>query len=211
MYDDIASNEENPRPGIVINSPDGDDVYEDDVYEGVPKVFTNYFSGGRINWRDVNVNNFFSVILGNKIALTGGRGRTLTSSFLYADDLTDVFEKKHVSGTYNSLYFWGLLPEGLNVYATTAANAEESSWGTYRLGEYPSPHVEYETCLGDLYSVAWMEDSLSPHLQSVSLPNIKWICPTAPTCPMALLGRFPCTAWLMFERFQKIVQMTGKA
>lgn len=33
MYDDIADNEENPRTGIVINSPEGDDVYE-----GVPKV-----------------------------------------------------------------------------------------------------------------------------------------------------------------------------
>lgn len=54
--------------------------------------------------------------------------------------------------------FEGLLPEGLNIYATTAANAEESSWGTYCPGEYPSPPAEYETCLGDLYSVAWMED-----------------------------------------------------
>lgn len=33
MYDDIAFNSENPRPGIIINSPDGADVYE-----GVPKV-----------------------------------------------------------------------------------------------------------------------------------------------------------------------------
>lgn len=35
--------------------------------------------------------------------------------------------------------FEGLLPEGLNIYATTASNAEESSWGTYCPGEYPSP------------------------------------------------------------------------
>lgn len=33
MYDDIADNEENPRKGIIINSPHGSDVYE-----GVPKV-----------------------------------------------------------------------------------------------------------------------------------------------------------------------------
>lgn len=33
MYDDIAFNEENPRPGIIINKPDGSDVYN-----GVPKV-----------------------------------------------------------------------------------------------------------------------------------------------------------------------------
>lgn len=33
MYDDIAHHEENPRPGVIINSPAGEDVYE-----GVPKV-----------------------------------------------------------------------------------------------------------------------------------------------------------------------------
>ena len=33
MYDDIANNSENPRPGVIINNPHGSDVYE-----GVPKV-----------------------------------------------------------------------------------------------------------------------------------------------------------------------------
>lgn len=33
MFDDIAHNPENPRPGEIINRPDGPDVYE-----GVPKV-----------------------------------------------------------------------------------------------------------------------------------------------------------------------------
>uniref|UniRef100_A0A1Y3BX64 Putative alpha/Beta hydrolase fold protein n=1 Tax=Helianthus annuus TaxID=4232 RepID=A0A1Y3BX64_HELAN len=28
-----------------------------------------------------------------------------------------------------------------------------------------------------------------------SLANIKWICPTAPTRPVTVLGGFPCTAW----------------
>ncbi|CAB4272728.1 unnamed protein product [Prunus armeniaca] len=32
-------------------------------------------------------------------------------------------------------------------------------------------------------------------LESLPLPNIKWICPTAPTRPVAILGGFPCTAW----------------
>lgn len=39
MYDDIATNELNPRPGIIINHPQGGDVYA-----GVPKV--NTFSAG---------------------------------------------------------------------------------------------------------------------------------------------------------------------
>jgi len=65
--------------------------------------------------------------------------------------------------------FEGLLPEGLNIYATTASNAEESSWGTYCPGEDPSPPSEYETCLGDLYSVAWIEDSEKHNLQTETL------------------------------------------
>ncbi|KAF2304375.1 hypothetical protein GH714_030576 [Hevea brasiliensis] len=190
MYDDIAYNEENPRPGIIINNPHGEDVYK-----GVPKDYTG---------EDVTVNNFLAAILGNKTALTGGSGKVVdsgpndhifiyytdhggpgilgmpTNPYLYANDLIDVLKKKHASGTYKSLVFYleacesgsifeGLLPKGLNIYATTAANAVESSWGTYCPGEYPSPPPEYDTCLGDLYSVAWMEDSDIHNLQTETL------------------------------------------
>lgn len=54
--------------------------------------------------------------------------------------------------------FEGLLKENMNIYVTTASNAEESSWGTYCPDMKPPPPPEYDTCLGDLYSVAWMED-----------------------------------------------------
>ncbi|PIA42849.1 hypothetical protein AQUCO_02000357v1 [Aquilegia coerulea] len=179
MYDDIAFNEENPRQGVIINNPRGEDVYA-----GVPKDYTG---------DQVTVGNFLAVLLGNKTALTGGSGKVVDSGpddrifvyytdhggpgvlgmpnnpYLYADDLIDTLKQKHASGTYKSLVFYleacesgsifeGLLPKGLNIYATTASNAEESSWGTYCPGEYPSPPPEYETCLGDLYSIAWMED-----------------------------------------------------
>lgn len=54
--------------------------------------------------------------------------------------------------------FEGLLNDSLNIYVTTAANAHESSWGTYCPGMHPSPPSEFTTCLGDLYSVSWMEN-----------------------------------------------------
>lgn len=38
MYDDIAFNPLNPRPGVIINKPNGPDVYE-----GVPKVGPFFF------------------------------------------------------------------------------------------------------------------------------------------------------------------------
>ncbi|RWW59261.1 hypothetical protein BHE74_00033820 [Ensete ventricosum] len=65
MYDDIANNEDNPRPGVIINDPQGEDVYA-----GVPKDYVG---------DDVNVNNFFAVLLGNKTALSGGSGKVVNS------------------------------------------------------------------------------------------------------------------------------------
>ncbi|RCV25887.1 hypothetical protein SETIT_5G201900v2 [Setaria italica] len=190
MYDDIAHSPENPRPGVIINHPQGGDVYA-----GVPKDYTG---------REVNVNNFFAVLLGNKTAVSGGSGKVVDSGpndhifvfysdhggpgvlgmptypYLYGDDLVNVLKKKHAAGTYKSLVFYleacesgsifeGLLPNDINVYATTASNADESSWGTYCPGESPSPPPEYDTCLGDLYSVAWMEDSDFHNLRTESL------------------------------------------
>ncbi|WOK98636.1 acyl-protein thioesterase 2-like [Canna indica] len=37
--------------------------------------------------------------------------------------------------------------------------------------------------------------SWSQLLEALPLPNIKWICPTAPTRPVAMFGGFPCTSW----------------
>ncbi|GER48886.1 vacuolar-processing enzyme [Striga asiatica] len=194
MYDDIAYNPDNPRPGVIINNPSGQDVYH-----GVPKVSVSDYVGD-----EVTANNFYAVLLGNKTALTGGSGKVLDSSpndhifvyytdhggpgilgmptgpYIYADDLNDVLRKKHDSGTYKSLVFYleacesgsifeGLLAQDLDIYVTTASNAYESSWGTYCPGQYPSPPPEYETCLGDLYSIAWMEDSDIHNLRTETL------------------------------------------
>lgn len=101
MYDDIAQSEENPRPGVIINNPHGEDVYK-----GVPKVCVILESFGHIllvetvflfhMWRIfVNqdyVDNFFAVILGNRIALTGGSRKVVDSGpndhiFIYYGDL----------------------------------------------------------------------------------------------------------------------------
>ncbi|XP_010545489.1 PREDICTED: vacuolar-processing enzyme delta-isozyme [Tarenaya hassleriana] len=180
MYDDIAYAPENPRPGVVINKPDGNDVYH-----GVPKDYTG---------DAVNTNNLFNVILGNRSGVTGGSGKVVDSSpddniFIYyadhgapgllgmpqeetlvARDLIDVLEKKHKLKGYTNMViyveacesgsvFEGLLKDDLNIYAVTAANAEESSWGYYCPIYYPFPPTEYDTCLGDVFSIAWLEDS----------------------------------------------------
>lgn len=64
----------------------------------------------------------------------------------------------YVEACESGSIFEGIMPTDLNIYVTTASNAQESSFGTYCPGMEPSPPPEYITCLGDLYSVAWMED-----------------------------------------------------
>ncbi|KAK9923944.1 hypothetical protein M0R45_032340 [Rubus argutus] len=180
MYDDIAFNLENPRPGVIINKPNGRDVYK-----GVPKDYTG---------DEVNSHNFYAAILGNKTALKGGSGKVLEtgpndhifiyytdhgaagllgmpsdSDAVYAKDLIHVLKKKHVAKGYKSMVFYleacesgsmfeGLLPKNLSIYATTAANAQESSYATYCYDDDPRVPKEFGTCLGDLYSISWMED-----------------------------------------------------
>ncbi|KAJ0504264.1 putative legumain protein [Helianthus annuus] len=61
-----------------------------------------------------------------------------TMPYMYANDLNEVLKQKHASGTYKSLVFYleacesgsifdGLLPQGLNIFTTTASNPYEDS------------------------------------------------------------------------------------
>ncbi|KAL1314735.1 hypothetical protein AAHE18_16G210500 [Arachis hypogaea] len=181
MSDDIANNEENPRPGVIINHPNGSDVYQ-----GVPKDYTGNYTSAE---------NLYAVISGNQSAITGGSGKMLNSGpndtifiyyadhggpgiigmpvgdFVVANDFINVLKSKHAANAYKKMViyleacesgsmFEGILPENINIYVTTASNANESSWGCYCPGDptYPPP-PEFQTCLGDSYSVLWMEDS----------------------------------------------------
>ena len=55
--------------------------------------------------------------------------------------------------------FSGLLPSNINVYATTAANPTESSWAAYCYPEDEISGKHINSCMGDVYSITWMEDS----------------------------------------------------
>ncbi|KAI0520588.1 hypothetical protein KFK09_008064 [Dendrobium nobile] len=143
MFDDLANNRLNPRPGIIINHPHGQDVYA-----GVPKtLLTIKSSPGMPNL-----------------------------PYLYAEDFISLLQNKYESNSYREMViyiescesgsmFEGMMSEDLKIYVTTASNAEENSWGTYCPGMIPPPPPEYSTCLGDLYSVSWMEDSESHNLK----------------------------------------------
>lgn len=172
MYDDIANSENNPTPGIIINRPNGSDVYE-----GVLKDYTG---------EDVTPENFLAVLRGDADAVKGiGSGKVLRSGprdhvFVYftdhgstgllvfpndelhVDDLSKTIQYMYDHNKYQKMVFYieacesgsmmKNLPHNINVYATTAANAEESSYACY----YDDKRSTY---LGDWYSVNWMEDS----------------------------------------------------
>lgn len=91
-------------------------------------------------------------------------------NYVYAKDLINVLKTMWGNKSYKNMVIYmeaceagsmfdGLLPSDINIYVTTASNPYESSYGYYCPGQYSHPDVEkYGTCLGDLYSISWMED-----------------------------------------------------
>lgn len=51
------------------------------------------------------------------------------------------------------------LPTNTKIYAVSAANPSESSWGTYCSPDDIVGGKHIGSCLGDLFSVKWMEDT----------------------------------------------------
>uniref|UniRef100_A0A023GN93 legumain n=1 Tax=Amblyomma triste TaxID=251400 RepID=A0A023GN93_AMBTT len=180
MYDDIANSTENPTPGIIINHPDGKDVYA-----GVPKDYTGDL---------VTPQNFLDILQGKKVQ--GGSGKVIASGpndhifvnfadhgapgliafpndDLHAKPFIKTIKKMHkqrkfakmviyIEACESGSMFDGLLPKNVNVYATTAANPDESSYACYW-------DEKRQTYLGDVYSVNWMEDSDREDLRKESL------------------------------------------
>lgn len=170
MEDDIAHNNKNPTPGVIINHPKGGDVYK-----GVPKDYTGDL---------VTPANFLDILQGKKVK--GGSGKVIASGphdhifinfadhgapgflafprgLLYATKFNKVIRKMHRDNKFSKMViyieacesgsmFEGQLPGNVNVYATTAANTKESSYACYY-------DVKRHTYLGDCYSVNWMEDA----------------------------------------------------
>lgn len=183
-YDDIANNSENPFPGKVFNQPDkkgeGKDYYAGVTidYKGkdvTPENFLAVLEGneealkgigsGRVLKSTSNDNVFINFTDHGAPGLVG-----FPSAELYADDLIKTLKTMNEKKMYNELVFYmeacesgsmfqDILPKDINIFATTAANASESSWGCYCGSEAVVNGKNIGSCLGDLYSVVWMEDT----------------------------------------------------
>ncbi|XP_071722831.1 uncharacterized protein [Rutidosis leptorrhynchoides] len=57
------------------------------------------------------------------------------------------------------------------------------------------PKGKHQATIVWLHGLGDKGSSWSQILESLPLPNIKWICPTAPTRTVAIFGGYSCTAW----------------
>jgi len=92
------------------------------------------------------------------------------SEELYANDMIAALKYMHDNQMYKRLVFYleacesgsmfdKILPNNWEIYATTAANPNESSWATYCSPDDKVNGKSVGSCLGDEYSVIWMEDT----------------------------------------------------
>lgn len=182
-YDDIANNSENPFRGKVFNKPSqgpGQDYYEGVHidYKGkdvTPENFLKVLLGNKSAMNGIGSGRVLeSGPTDNVFINFSDHGATGLIAFpseeLYADQLNTTIKQMFENKKYNQLVFYleacesgsmfeNLLPENINAYASTAANSEESSWGCYCGSEAMVDGKDIGSCLGDLYSVVWMEDS----------------------------------------------------
>jgi hypothetical protein len=175
-YDDIANNKLNPLPGMLFNKPDptgpGNDVYK----------------GCQIDYHNTTVTpvNFLGVLRGNAsgkvlrstaednvFVFFSDHGAPGLIAFphgeLHKVELQAALAYMSEAKMFKKLVFYletcesGSMFVGLKVpgvYAVSAANTKESSWGTYCTpADSKVNHTSLHTCLGDLFSVSWMQDS----------------------------------------------------
>lgn len=181
LFDDVATDKRNPFPGQIFNEPSANEPGVD-VYAGVQKDYTGdlvnvdlFFAVLTGNSSHPNATRVLRSTSADRVFIYfadhGGTGVIMfPSELLYASDLLPVLEDMHTRGLYSELVFYlescesgsifaGLLPAEWNIYAVTAANTEQSSWASYCPPDDIVDGVEIGSCLGDLFSTNWMENS----------------------------------------------------
>jgi len=193
-YDDIAANSENPYPGQIFNKPTSAGTPGVDVYAGCKisysgaKVtgenFLKVLSGdstapGPVLKSTANDRVFVYYadhggvgILGVPTGAAGG--------YIHAADINKAIETLQSKGGYKELLFYleacesgsifNNLLKAPNAKAVTAANPKESSWGWYCAGSGTGGDMvngkAIKSCLGDEFSVRWMEDTEAASINS---------------------------------------------
>ncbi|EAR87482.1 peptidase C13 family protein (macronuclear) [Tetrahymena thermophila SB210] len=181
-YNDVANNKQNPFKGTLFNKPTyknpGVDVNQGCVidYEGKDVTPANYLAVLK-GLKD-------QVKGGNKRVLESGPDDhvflsffdhgapgliAFPSQYLYAKDLQDAFVYMYNNNKYARLVYYleacesgsmfQNLPANINIYALSAASPDESSWAAYCGSDAVVNNKNIGSCLGDLFSVNWLEDT----------------------------------------------------
>jgi len=184
MYDDIAYDPSNPLQGNIINKPNGTNVYlgVNKDYTGgnvTAENFLNVLNGSKDAMKGIGSGRVVEsgpdddiFVYYSDHGATGLVGMP-TGDYLYANQLIDTLKGMSADKKFKKLVFYleacesgsmfdGLLPENIGIYATTAANPDESSYAYY----WDSTRQTY---LGDEYSIRWLEDSDSENEKSDTL------------------------------------------
>jgi len=189
-YDDIANDPDNPFPGQVFNKPStgpGEDVYKGVVidYSGEDVTPENFLAvlkgnssavGGKKVLNSTSKDNVFIYFADH-----GATGLiAFPNEYLYADDFIAALNYMNTSSTYKEMViyieacesgsmFENLLPNNISIYSTTAANSDESSYATYCPPDDVINGTEINSCLGDLYSVNFLEnlESANPRIETL--------------------------------------------
>merc|ERR1719223_2107866 len=178
----LPTTEPIPFPGQLFNKPTPKGTPGDDVYAGCKIDYKgrettaanviNVLKGdaaaakGPVLKSDENSKVFFY------FADHGAPGLVAmpTGGYLYADKFHETLKFMNENKMYKEMVvyieacesgsmFENILEDNLNIYAVTAANAHESSWGTYCAPDDKVDGKSLNSCLGDLFSVNWLEDS----------------------------------------------------
>jgi len=186
--DDIANSFHNPYKGKLFNKPTPSGTPGVDVYAGCKIDYTgkevtsdNVLSvlkgdasaaSGPVLKSDENSHVFFYFADHGAPGLIAmpNRKHIIFSDKIMADDLHADVKYMHDNKMYKQMtmyveacesgsMFQNILEDNLNVYAVSAANASESSWGNYCSPDDKIDGKSIGSCLGDLFSTNWMEDS----------------------------------------------------
>merc|ERR1712194_765680 len=174
-------------PGKIFNKPTAAGTPGTDVYEGCKidykgkdvnaanflKVLSGDTSASGPVLKSTATDNVFVYYVDHGGVGILGVPSGAAGGYIHAADINTALETLQSKGGYKELLFYleacesGSIFENLlkapNAKAVTAANAKESSWGWYCAGSGTGGDMvdgkAINSCLGDEFSVRWMEDT----------------------------------------------------
>uniref|UniRef100_A0A0R3RXM5 legumain n=1 Tax=Elaeophora elaphi TaxID=1147741 RepID=A0A0R3RXM5_9BILA len=169
----------------IFNTPNGGDVYAgvEIDYSGIhvtPENFLAVLSGNKTAIKGGSGKVVKSTHYDHVFVYFTDHGAvgliSFPDSILTVKDLNDELKRMHKLRKFRRLVFYmeacesgsmfaKVLPKDIDVYAVTASNSHESSWGCYCDNDLKLP------CLGDCFSINWIVNSEKEDLNRETLAS----------------------------------------